>query len=176
MDFEGEFDEPGIDENAFEDAEIQDAEIDAISDDEEDGDEPEEEEDPAEEADHEDEVEEEIFGNFGTCVKSRRIPTNARTANRRMTSYERAAYLGRRATQIAQAAPVMSDLTLKTHTPLQIAQDELRNGKGIFVVRRNFPGSVYEDWDLNELKLGSNDISPARHPQWSCMDRLTIRT
>ena len=93
-----------------------------------------------------------------------------------MTSYERAAYLGRRATQIAQEAPVMSNLTLKTHTPLQIAQDELRNGKGIFVVRRNFPGNVYEDWDLSELKLGDNDISPARHPQWSSMDRLTIRT
>ena len=35
--------------------------------------------------------------------------------------------------------------------PLEIAEQELREKKLPFIVRRNLPGGYYEDWKVDEL-------------------------
>mmetsp|Transcript_70723 Transcript_70723/g.129446 ORF Transcript_70723/g.129446 Transcript_70723/m.129446 type:complete len:89 (-) Transcript_70723:137-403(-) len=67
-----------------------------------------------------------------------------------MTKYERARILGARALQISMNAPVMIELDGETD-PLIIAENELRERKVPFVVRRYLPDGTYEDWKVSEL-------------------------
>ena len=73
-----------------------------------------------------------------------------------LTKYERARVLGIRAMQIANGAPVSFDIGREID-PLNIAEEELKQGKTPLIIRRHLPDGTYEDVAVNELFGGGRN-------------------
>ena len=75
-----------------------------------------------------------------------------------LTKYEKARVLGIRAMQIANGAPVQIDIGHEVD-PLNIAEEELKQGKTPLIIRRHLPDGTYEDVAVNELFGGGRSMS-----------------
>jgi DNA-directed RNA polymerase I, II, and III subunit RPABC2 len=71
-----------------------------------------------------------------------------------LTKYERARCLGTRALQLSMNAPAMIVVESGVTDPLEIAEQELREGKMPLIIRRYLPDMSYEDWRVSELIQG----------------------
>lgn len=72
------------------------------------------------------------------------LANSVRITNPYMSKYERAAILGKRAEQIASGSPIYISLDLETRnppSPLEVAEQELKEGKIPFIIRRNLPNA-----------------------------------
>eukprot|EP01017_Pseudomicrothorax_dubius_P015050 TRINITY_DN1750_c0_g4_i2.p2 TRINITY_DN1750_c0_g4~~TRINITY_DN1750_c0_g4_i2.p2 ORF type:complete len:150 (+),score=54.62 TRINITY_DN1750_c0_g4_i2:67-516(+) len=78
-------------------------------------------------------------------------PLDRRTP-RFLTKYERARIIGVRAAQIARNAPIFVNAE-DEKDPLKIAEQELREKRIPFMIRRYLPDGSYEDWAINDLEL-----------------------
>ena len=67
-----------------------------------------------------------------------------------LTKYEKARILGVRAQQISTGAPIMIDSTGFT-SALKVAEEELRQRKIPFIIRRTLPNGQIEDWKIEEF-------------------------
>jgi len=67
-----------------------------------------------------------------------------------LTKYEKARILGVRAQQISTGAPIMIDSTGFT-SALEVAEEELRQRKIPFIIRRTLPNGQIEDWKIEEF-------------------------
>jgi DNA-directed RNA polymerase I, II, and III subunit RPABC2 len=75
-----------------------------------------------------------------------------RKTTKYLTKYERARILGTRALQISAGAPIFVRLDqLKQNDPLDIANEELRQGLLPISIRRELPDGTFEDWQMREL-------------------------
>lgn len=118
--------------------------------------EPQDEEDRLDEEEDEDEIRRpdgdidilEPFDNRG----GREIEASERKTPRFLTKYERARIIGVRAAQIARNAPIFVNAE-DERDPLKIAEQELREKKIPFIIRRYLPDGAYENWAVNELEL-----------------------
>ena len=75
-----------------------------------------------------------------------------------LTKYEKERILGIRAMQIANGAPVQIDIGHEVD-PLNIAEEELKQGKTPLIIRRHLPDGTYEDVAVNELFGGGRSMS-----------------
>ena len=66
-----------------------------------------------------------------------------------LTQYEKSKVLGLRATQLQQNYPPLINTTL--NDPLLIAEEELKQGKIPFIIKRNLPNNNYELVKINDL-------------------------
>lgn len=79
-------------------------------------------------------------------------PTKNKSAPE-MTKYELALIIGKRATQIAQGAiPLINVPARMTHVD-EIAEEELRQKKTPFIIRRDLGNGKYEFWKVKDMKL-----------------------
>lgn len=70
-----------------------------------------------------------------------------------MTKYELALVIGKRATQIAQGASPLIDVPARMTHVDEIAEEELRQKKTPFIVRRDLGNSKYEYWKIKDMKM-----------------------
>ena len=70
-----------------------------------------------------------------------------------LTKYEKARLIGVRATQLANGARPMVDLGPKVISDLVIAEEELKQKKLPFIVRRPMPNGGSEYWKLKDLMV-----------------------
>lgn len=70
-----------------------------------------------------------------------------------MTKYELALVVGKRATQIAQGAIPLIDVPARMTHVDEIAEEELRQKKTPFIIRRDLGNSKYEYWKIKDMKL-----------------------
>jgi len=68
-----------------------------------------------------------------------------------ITKFELSKVIGIRAMQITMNYPIMVKLDPKTIEPMEIAEQELKEGKMPIVIRRILPNGMYEDCDVNTL-------------------------
>ena len=68
-----------------------------------------------------------------------------------LTKYEKARVIGTRAMQIAQGAPVQTDVDADFTDPILIAEEELRKGKSPLIIRRFLPDGTFEDVAVRNL-------------------------
>jgi DNA-directed RNA polymerase subunit K/omega len=108
---------------------------------------------------------EDVVYSFGTNGR-RRVTNRSRVTWPRLLKYERTACIGKRAVQISKGAPpLVQNMTLGQYTPLQIAQQEIREGKFIMNIERKFPDGSYEEWRGRDLKANLREITPASGPR-----------
>ncbi|KAK9791842.1 hypothetical protein WJX73_009340 [Symbiochloris irregularis] len=130
----------GPDYGGEEDNALDDYDVDAGGDEEQQG-----------EGDDDQEVGED--GNRVEVLEGQTQPSDRpRMTTRYMTKYERARVLGTRALQISMNAPVLVETNGETD-PLEIAAKELREAKIPFIIRRFLPDGSWEDWSVKELIL-----------------------
>jgi DNA-directed RNA polymerase subunit K/omega len=70
-----------------------------------------------------------------------------------MTKYELALVIGKRATQIAQGAIPLFDVPARMTHVDEIAEEELRQKKTPFIIRRDLGNGKYEYWKIKDMKL-----------------------
>lgn len=70
-----------------------------------------------------------------------------------MTKYELALVVGKRATQIAQGAIPLIDVPARMTHVDEIAEEELRQKKTPFIIRRDLGNNKYEYWKIKDMKL-----------------------
>ena len=70
-----------------------------------------------------------------------------------MTKYEKAKILGIRASQISRNAKVWVDVPIGVFDSLEIAEQELREKKIPFIVRRILPDGRFEDFKVSDLGI-----------------------
>lgn len=70
-----------------------------------------------------------------------------------MTKYELALIIGKRATQIARGAIPLIDVPARMTKVDEIAEEELRQKKTPFIIRRDLGNSKYEYWKIKDMKL-----------------------
>ena len=70
-----------------------------------------------------------------------------------MTKYELALVVGKRATQIAQGAIPLIEVPARMTKVDEIAEEELRQKKTPFIVRRDLGNGKYEYWRIKDMKL-----------------------
>jgi DNA-directed RNA polymerase I, II, and III subunit RPABC2 len=70
-----------------------------------------------------------------------------------MTKYEMALVIGKRATQIANGAIPLIDVPARMYKVDEIAEEELRQKKTPFIIRRDLGNSKYEYWKVKDMKL-----------------------
>lgn len=112
-----------------------------------DGDEDEDEEDDEEEELHIESTprDKSTYSKIRTITK---IPDEERRSSHVMQEYEYARVLAYRAKKIA-SGQTFSDL--KSEDPIQIAKDEIANGKTGLKIRRFITETKYEEWAVSEL-------------------------
>jgi len=66
-----------------------------------------------------------------------------------LTQYEKAKVLGLRSTQLQQNYPPLINTTL--NDPILIAEEELKQGKIPYIIKRNLPNNNYELVKLHDL-------------------------
>lgn len=85
-------------------------------------------------------------------LESKRVPDNERQTDPIMTYYELCRIIGTRAQQFNLGAiPLVTGIA--GLTPTQMAYIELLMKQNIFIIRRNLPGKLYEDWKTEELEI-----------------------
>jgi DNA-directed RNA polymerase subunit K/omega len=70
-----------------------------------------------------------------------------------MTKYEMALVVGKRATQLAQGAIPLIDVPARMTHVDEIAEEELRQKKTPFIIRRDLGNGKYEYWKIKDMKL-----------------------
>lgn len=70
-----------------------------------------------------------------------------------MTKYELALVIGKRATQIAQGAIPLIDVPARMNRVDEIAEEELRQKKTPFIIRRDLGNGKYEYWKIKDMKM-----------------------
>lgn len=70
-----------------------------------------------------------------------------------LTKYELALIIGKRATQIAQGAIPLFDVPARMTKVDEIAEEELRQKKTPFIIRRDLGNGKYEFWKLKDMKM-----------------------
>lgn len=70
-----------------------------------------------------------------------------------MTKYELALVIGKRATQIARGALPLIDVPARMTHVDEIAEEELRQKKTPFIIRRDLGNGKYEYWKIKDMKL-----------------------
>lgn len=70
-----------------------------------------------------------------------------------MTKYELALVIGKRATQIAQGAIPLIDVPARMTKVDEIAEEELRQKKTPFIIRRDLGNGKYEYWKIKDMKM-----------------------
>ena len=85
-------------------------------------------------------------------LEYRKVPDDERQTDPVMTFYELVRVLGTRAQQFnLSAKPLVKGL--ENMTPARMAYVELLEKKNVFIIRRNLPGKLYEDWRTDELEI-----------------------
>lgn len=79
-------------------------------------------------------------------------PTKNKSAPE-MTKYELALVIGKRATQIANGAIPLIDVPARMTRVDEIAEEELRQKKTPFIIRRDLGNGKYEYWKIKDMKL-----------------------
>ena len=79
-------------------------------------------------------------------------PTKNKSAPE-MTKYELALVIGKRATQIAQGAIPLIDVPARMTKVDEIAEEELRQKKTPFIIRRDLGNGKYEYWKIKDMKM-----------------------
>ncbi len=79
-------------------------------------------------------------------------PTKNKSAPE-MTKYEMALIIGKRATQIAKGAIPLIDVPARMTKVDEIAEEELRQKKTPFIIRRPLGNDKYEYWKIKDMKL-----------------------
>lgn len=69
----------------------------------------------------------------------------------RLTKYEKARILGIRALQLSRGAPPMISVTTNLTHVMDIAEEELKQNKLPFIIRRPLPNGKYVDVAVNDL-------------------------
>lgn len=89
-------------------------------------------------------------------MKSNKIeydPTKNKT-NPCLTKYERTKLIGNRAAQLANNAPPTIDIDPKQEfVPRKIAEEELKQGKMPFMIKRKLPDNTDEYWKLSDVDI-----------------------
>lgn len=70
-----------------------------------------------------------------------------------MTKYELSLVIGKRATQIAQGAIPLIDVPARMTKVDEIAEEELRQKKTPFIIRRDLGNGKYEYWKIKDMKI-----------------------
>ena len=70
-----------------------------------------------------------------------------------MTKYELALVIGKRATQIANGAIPLIDVPARMYKVDDIAEEELRQKKTPFIIRRDLGNNKYEYWKVKDMKI-----------------------
>jgi DNA-directed RNA polymerase I, II, and III subunit RPABC2 len=87
-------------------------------------------------------------------LSNKEVLNNMKTMTKKtfpfLTKYEKARILGVRAQQISTGAPIMIDST-GLSSALQVAEEELRQRKIPFIIRRTLPNGKIEDWKIEEF-------------------------
>lgn len=95
----------------------------------------------------------EILDHTGDSQQYRPIKTTAY-----LTKYEKARVLGTRAMQIAQGAPVHTDVGTEKD-PLNIAEMELEKNETPLIIRRHLPDGTFEDVAVRNLLRVDKKVS-----------------
>lgn len=70
-----------------------------------------------------------------------------------LTVFEKVRIIGQRAEQISMGAPTEIDIQACNLTSaLEIAEEELRQRKLPFKIRRTFPNGTYKEYSVSDLK------------------------
>lgn len=87
-------------------------------------------------------------------LSNKEVLNNMKTMTKKtfpfLTKYEKARILGVRTQQISTGAPIMIDST-GLSSALQVAEEELRQRKIPFIIRRTLPNGKIEDWKIEEF-------------------------
>jgi DNA-directed RNA polymerase I, II, and III subunit RPABC2 len=70
-----------------------------------------------------------------------------------MTKFELALIIGKRATQLAYGAIPLIDVPARMTRVEDIAEEELRQKKTPFIVRRDLGNGKYEYWKVKDMKM-----------------------
>ena len=79
-------------------------------------------------------------------------PANNKSAPE-MTKFELALIIGKRATQLAQGAIPLIDVPARMTRVEDIAEEELRQKKTPYIVRRDLGNGKYEYWKVKDMKM-----------------------
>lgn len=79
-------------------------------------------------------------------------PTKNKSAPE-LTKYELALVVGKRATQIAHGAIPLIDVPARMTKVDEIAEEELRQKKTPFIIRRDLGNGKYEYWKIKDMKM-----------------------
>ncbi len=74
-----------------------------------------------------------------------------RTTDPLMTVFEKSLILGKRATQIAMGAEPLIDVPARMTHVIEIAEEELRQKKTPFIIRRDLGNNKYEYWRIKDM-------------------------
>ncbi len=77
--------------------------------------------------------------------------TTKRTTDPLMTVFEKSLILGKRATQIAMGAEPLIDVPARMTNVIEIAEEELRQKKTPFIIRRDLGNNKYEYWRIRDM-------------------------
>lgn len=80
------------------------------------------------------------------------VPPENRISKPFLFKYEKTRVVAARAQQLAQGAMPLVDPGATRMDPVAIAEEELRQKKTPFIIRRYMPSGHYEDWKIDELE------------------------
>ncbi len=77
--------------------------------------------------------------------------TTTRVTDPMMTEFEKSLIIGKRATAIAYGAEPLIDVPARMVNVVEIAEEELRQKKTPYIVRRDLGNGKYEFWKIRDM-------------------------
>jgi len=77
--------------------------------------------------------------------------TTPRTTDPMMTVFEKSLIIGKRATAIAYGAEPLIDVPARMVNVVEIAEEELRQKKTPYIIRRDLGNGKYEFWKIKDM-------------------------